>query len=66
MKPSKQIQDTIDLTTGVVGLGVVNSVGAAMPAGMAKTITMSGTLPIASVSLMGSAANYGQPRKKRR
>lgn len=63
--PSPQVQKTIDLTTGVVGLSVAGAVGATLP-GLPGTITMGGTMPIAAASLMGVAGrDYSKKRRRK-
>ena len=64
-KPSPQIQKTIDLTTGVVGLQVAGAVGATLP-GLPGTIVMGGALPIAATGLLEVAGrDYRKRRKKK-
>ena len=54
------------MTTGIVGLGVASAASATLP-GTAGTIVRTGTLPLAGVSMMGMAADYGsRPRARRR
>lgn len=61
--PSPVVQSTIGLTTGVVGLGVASTIGAGIP-GLTGTIVNQGVMPIAGVSLMGEAANFGKRRRR--
>ena len=63
--PKRKRNKTVDLVTGVVGLNVASSVGATLP-GLAGTITMSGTMPLAATSLMGVATKDYSKKKKRR
>jgi hypothetical protein len=66
LMPKRQTKKVVDLTTGVVGLGVASAASATLP-GMAGTIVRGGTLPIAGVSMMGMAADYGsRPRRAKR
>ena len=63
-RPSPEVQKTIDLTTGIVGLGVAGTVGATIP-GMPGTIVMGGAMPIAATGLMGVAATDYRKKKRR-
>jgi hypothetical protein len=63
-RPSPQIQKTMDLTTGIVGLGVAGSVGATLP-GLPGTIVTGGVMPIAATGLLGVAGrDYSRKRKR--
>ena len=64
-KPNRQIQKTIDLTTGIVGLQVAGAVGATLP-GLPGTIVNQGVMPIAATSLMGLAAGESPRRRRKR
>ena len=62
-RPSPEVQKTIDLTTGIVGLQVAGSVGATLP-GLPGTIVMGGAMPIAATGLLEVAGrDYRRKRK---
>ena len=62
-KPSAEIRKTIDLTTSIVGLRVVGSVGAGLP-GLPGTIVMGGALPIAATGTLELAGRDYRRKKK--
>jgi len=65
-KPSPEIQKTIDLTTGIVGLSVADSVAGTMPAGLPRTIIRGGALPIAATGLLGVAGRTRKTKRRRK
>jgi hypothetical protein len=54
-KRNPYLDQTINLTSGIVGLGAASGAAATLPAGLTRTITTSGTLPIAGLGLMSYA-----------
>lgn len=63
-RPSPEVQKTIDLTTGIVGLQVAQTAALGLGPTPAGVITMGGTLPIAATSLMGLAGRDYRRKKK--
>jgi len=61
----QQVDRTMGLVTGVVGLGVAGGASAGLT-GTAGTIVRSGALPMAGLGLMADAAprGYGGTRRK--
>ena len=64
-EPSPQVQKTVDLVTGVVGIQVAGAVGAGLP-GLPGTIVMGGAIPIAATGLLEVAGRDYTKKKKRR
>ena len=62
-KPSPEVQKTVDLTTGIVGLQVAGAAGATLP-GLPGTIVMGGALPIAATGLLEVAGRDYRRRRK--
>lgn len=61
-RANPMLEKTINVTTGIVGVGVASSVAAGLPAGLARTITTSGTLPIMGLGVMQEA---GRTRRRK-
>jgi len=63
-KPSKEVQKTIDLVTGVTGIAVADAAAGSIPSPLTRGIVTGGVMPIAATSLMGVAARDTTPRRR--
>ena len=60
----RQLDKTIALTTGVIGIGVADVAAGSIPTPMTQTIVRKAVIPTAATSLMELAGGSKKRRKK--
>ena len=62
----RQVDRTIALTTGVIGIGVADTAALSIPSALPQYIVRKAVIPTAATSMLPMAGEYGTGNRKRR